>query len=86
MSKQQLTATMQDGQIITRTTSHDYRYVVLAYSDNSWGWIQWTTRIDLAQKAQRRYANQRSTFSGQPIYDEVRIVKVDTPGLTYGNQ
>lgn len=50
-----LTADIPNGPTLTRTTNHDYKFVLAvrggnSATDESWGPLLWTTRRDLADK------------------------------------
>jgi hypothetical protein len=85
MPKTTFTATLPDGEQITRSTDasrHPYRYVVICRSDGidgmrpGWGYLTWTTRLDLAQKAVNQYRGWEA--KGADLHD-IQIVEVENP-------
>lgn len=82
MDKTTLRAELPDGTIVSRFTSHEYRYVVAVkcgpeywneQGRNQWGVWRWTSRPDLASRAAdeaRRITEPRYGFT------DVRVVPV----------
>lgn len=56
-----LTCTAPDGTIISRTTDNLYTHVLITDTRGGWGAVQWCSRLDLAQKALRRYSSWNLT-------------------------
>ena len=56
-SKRTLTATLPNGDPVSRKTNHDYKFVVCVQGvSGAWGDLQWTSRSDLAEKAVRKFS------------------------------
>ncbi len=74
-----LTATLPNGQTITRKTWHDYKFVVVGKNKSGdywqlrgeeWSALRWTTRKDLAEKAVKH-------FSAWNAWTEIAIIPVN---------
>lgn len=72
MAKHTYTATCTDGKIETRTTDRVYTHVLVAQYGNGYRHVEWCGRMDLAQKAHKKY--------DKPGIDvALTIVPVDNP-------
>ena len=78
-------AVAPDGTVFDRTSDRVYRYVVVVRVGESkkrpthWGYLQWTSRMDLAQKymAQAESLINHDWKNGDGAWRELRIVPVE---------
>lgn len=76
LKKHTFNVTMPDGVVETRTSTHDYQFVVAYLVERQRGMVwtiaQWTSRMDLAQKA---YDKSAQHFTP----DTIKIIPVNNP-------
>lgn len=76
--KRKLFATLPDGTRISRTTEHDYQYVVVVMRRSGrWGWIGWRTARSDAMRLRDTWTRIAPTLQESDPIELATIIEVD---------